>query len=349
MGRGSRIAALALAGFGVLCNGAGAQNLAFSLFERYVEPLRVQLGIPGLSAAIVQDGQIVWEKGFGQSDVENFVVAKPDTPYNIADLTQTFTTILLAQCAERGRLQADDPIRRWVPTAADPPATLRQVLSHSSGLTGGFRYDLSRFALLTKVVESCANLPYRTSVSRAIIDRVAMIDAAPGRDLTPIASDEPPQGDQAADERYGAALRRLAVPYRIDKRGRASRGELPPASVDAATGLIASVRDLAKYDGALDILIRPDTLAQVWTNASANGTTLPTALGWFAQTYEGQRLVWQFGLIPDAYSSLILKIPSRRLTLIMLANSDGLSAPFAFHEGDVTTSLFVRAFLKLFL
>ena len=71
-------------------------------------------------------------------------------------------------------------------------------------------------------------------------------------------------------------------------------------------------------------------------------------MGWFSQTYEGQRLIWQFGVVPDAYSSLILKIPARRLTLILLANSDGLTAPFPLQDGDVTASLFARTFLRLF-
>jgi hypothetical protein len=40
-------------------------------------------------------------------------------------------------------------------------------------------------------------------------------------------------------------------------------------------------------------------------------------------------------------------LPNRELTLILLANSDGLSAPFALENGDVTTSLFAQTFLRL--
>jgi CubicO group peptidase (beta-lactamase class C family) len=40
-----------------------AQSLAFGLFERYLEPLRTQAGIPGLAATIWQNGQMVWERG----------------------------------------------------------------------------------------------------------------------------------------------------------------------------------------------------------------------------------------------------------------------------------------------
>ena len=87
-----------------------------------------------------------------------------------------------------------------------------------------------------------------------------------------------------------------------------------------------------------------------WTNATTSDfSAVPMGLGWFVQDYRGERIVWHFGLIPDAYSSLVLKIPSRRLTLILLANSDGLSAPFQLHLGDVTRSVFAAVVLRLAL
>jgi CubicO group peptidase (beta-lactamase class C family) len=345
-------ATLALASFVALDTPAKAQNLAIALFERYVEPLRVQAGIPGLSAAIVQDGQIVWERGFGHAEIEGALPARPDTPYNVGDLTQTFTTVLLAQCAERVLVRPDDPIRTWVPLAPDPPATLRQVLSHTSGPTGGFRYDSGRFALLTGVVESCTSQPYRRALAQRILDRVVMFESVPGRDFQIPGADGEPLFSETVLARYTAVVQRLAAPYKVDKRGRATRAEPPPPGIDASTGLIASVRDLAKFDAGLDsyVLVRADILTQTWINAtSANGVSTPTTLGWFSQIFQRERLVWHFGLVPDAYSGLILKIPSRRLTLILLANSDGLSAPFSLQSGDVTSSLFARTFLRLFL
>ena len=81
--------------------------------------------------------------------------------------------------------------------------------------------------------------------------------------------------------------------------------------MNAATGLIASVRDLAKYDAALDVIVRPTTLSETWANVVVNGAVQPTTMGWFGQTHEGLRIIWQFGVVPDAYSSLILKIPAR--------------------------------------
>ena len=331
--------------------GAGAQNLAFNRFEQYVDPLRQQAGIPGLSAAILQDDQIVWERGFGYRDVEALLPARPDTPYPIGDLTQTFSAVMLLTCFELGLMDLDQPIGTWAPAVADPGTTLQQLLGHAAppGAPSGFRYDPGRFATLAAPIEACGQEPYRKLLAHYVLDRMVMHDAVPGRDIVTAPPELRDLFDETAMERYAAALARLAAPYKVDKRGRASRSELPAAGISAANGLIASVRDLAQYDAGLDVLLTPETLALSWTNGVANNAPLPTGLGWFVQTYQGERLVWQFGLVPDAYSSLILKVPGRRLTLILLANSDGLSAPYALEKGDVTSSLFAKTFLRLFL
>ena len=59
--------------------------------------------------------------------------------------------------------------------------------------------------------------------------------------------------------------------------------------------------------------------------------------------------MWHFGLARDAYSALYIKVPGRKLTLILLANSDGLAVPYNLASGDVTASLFAQLFLKLFV
>jgi CubicO group peptidase (beta-lactamase class C family) len=127
--------------------------------------------------------------------------------------------------------------------------------------------------------------------------------------------------------------------------------------ITASNGLVTTAMDLAKFDAALtpvdsddhSALLLPDTLNAMWASAfGKNGATLPTGLGWFVQSYNGERIVWQFGSVPGAYSALVLKLPNRGVTFILLANSDGLSAPFNLAQGDVTKSLFASVFLRLF-
>jgi CubicO group peptidase (beta-lactamase class C family) len=321
-------------------------------FERYLELLRQQAGIPGLSAAILKDGQIVWERGFGYQNLESRIVATPDTPYLVGDISQTLATVLLLQCVEERHLELDAPLTRYGAKLPEPDASLRQVLSHTSAAgTAAFKYDPERFAQLTTVMEWCAPQPYRKSVSHRVLERLAMKDSVPGRDLRDPSVVPDWLYEPTALARYAGVLDRLAIPYRLDKKGKPVRSDpLPAAGITAADGLVSTVRDLARFDAAIDdlILLREETLAVAWSNATGrDGTPVPTGIGWFVQSYEGEPVVWHFGLIPGSYSSLILKLPARRATLILLANSDGLSAPFQLPLGDVTRSLFATVFLKL--
>lgn len=337
-----------------------AQSLPLLLFEQYLDALRLQARIPGLSAAIVGERGIVWERGLGLQDVEASIRAAPDTLYPVEGLTQTFTSVLLLQCVEGGRLTLDDAVALPPATPEELPstATIRQLMSHTSraSLAEPFRYDPAAYALLTRVAERCSGRTFRKGLALFVLDRLAMTDSVPGLDLVDPGAEDRYRFDQAALDRYHDALTRLAVGYRLD-RGRPVRAApLAERGVNAATGLVSTVRDLARFDVALvqttledPFLLQRETLAMAWTNvAAADGTPLPTALGWFAQTDRGDRVVWHFGQVPGAYSSMFLKLPDRKLTLILLANSDGLSAPFPLAAGNVTESLFARLFLRLF-
>lgn len=319
--------------------------------ERYLEVLREQAGIPGMSAAIVQDGQITWEDGFGYQDIRARIRATPDTPYVVADLSETLAAVLLLQCVEQRRIDLDARASQYGALLPEPTATVRQILTHTSADPPGdaFLYSPDRFAQLTPVIEWCAPQPYRKSVAHRLLDRLAMKDSVPGTDLvdrTVVSEDL----FEAADlDRYQQVLARTAIGYKVDGRRRAERNDLPPVGINAATGLVSTVRDLAQFDVALDssVLLLEDTLNAAWTPAMTNGgAAVPFGLGWFVQTYRGERVVWHFGYIPNAYSSLILKLPARHTTLILLANSDALSAPFELASGDVTRSVFATLFLK---
>lgn len=329
--------------------------LATPPLEHYLEALRQQAGIPGLSAAVVQEGELVWEKGFGFQNVESRIRATPDTPYFVGGLSQSLAAVLLLQCVEQRRLGLDDPVRRFGLTLPEEGATLRHVLSHSSAGSPGstYRFAPERYAQLATVMEWCAPQPYRKSVSHRLLERLAMKDSVPGADLKD--ANVVPEGlyDPADLERYARVLERVAVPYKVEGRNRAVRTDPPGAEgINAASGLITTVRDLAQFELALDsaLLLLDETRAGAWSPVpAADGTMMPTGLGWFVQRYRDEPVVWQYGHIPNAYSSMIIRLPARRLTLILLANSDGLAAPFDLASGDVTRSLFATLFLRLFI
>ena len=324
-------------------------------YETYLDSLRQQAGIPGLSAAIVKDGQIAWERGFGYQNVEARIPATPDTPYPVLDLTQTLGATLVLQCLEQRLLDLGDAVSRFGVTFDDAPgATVRQMLTHTSSTATGdtFKYDPERYSHLMQVVESCVPQPYRKTVAHRVLDRLAMKDSVPGRDLH-----DPsvvPEGtyDPAVLERYARVLDRMAIAYKVDKRNRPTRSDVVLAEgINAADGLISTVRDLARLDAAIDdgILLTPETLEAAWSpGLSKDKTQLPMGLGWFVQSYRGEPVVWHFGLAPGGYSSLIVKLPAHRVTLILLANSDGLTGPYQLQSGDVTRSPFAAVFLRLF-
>jgi CubicO group peptidase (beta-lactamase class C family) len=325
------------------------------VLESYLEALRLQSGIPGMSAAIVRDGVVIWEKGYGFQDVSARLRATPDTPYLVGDMAEPLASVLLLQCVEQRVLALDEPFRRYAIGGIDGDATLRQLLSHTppEPTAVPFAYNPDRYAQLTAAMEWCAPQPYRKSVAHRLLNRLAMKDSVPGTDLLdpalvlPEGLFEPKEIDD-----YRRVLARLAVPYKVDGKGRAERNDLPGLPISATGGLVSTVRDLAKFDRSLDAyeLIAEETLAVAWSPAAERGGVFsPMGLGWFVQPYKGERLVWHFGYIQNAYSSLILKIPARHVTFILLANGDGLSAPFQLQSGDVTRSLFASLFLRLAL
>ena len=317
-------------------------------FTRYLEPLRIQAGIPGLSAAIASNGRIIWEGGLGYADVEAKVAAAPHTPYPVASITKTFSSTMLMQCVEAGRLNLDTPIRTYTTSVPDANATVRHVLAMASDAPAGstYRYDGDRFGNgLTPVVETCTGAAYRTALARQILDRVGMADSVPGHDLE--TATESSGFDSATLSRYRAVLSRLAKPY-VFRDSHAVLSEYPPKGINAAAGLISTVRDLARYDAALDaqVLMSSSTQSIAWTPFRlASGQNAPYGLGWFVQSTVAGRAIWHYGQWPT-FSSLILKLPDRGVTLILLANSDGLSSWFPMAAGDVTVSPFARAFIE---
>ena len=327
-----------------------AQSLTFSLFERYLESLRDEAGIPGLSVAIVQNGQLAWERGLGRQDVDANIFASPDTPYALGDLSQIFGgTLLLKKCLDESHGELTDPVARWAPFA-ERATTLAHLLAHAAP-AGGFRYSPERFSALTEVVSECGRREYAQVLVNDVFDRLGMASSVPGDALaTPTAADRA-LFDEARLSRYAAIVRRMAVPYRVPSRGRVIRAEAAPRAVDAAAGVVTTVRDLARFDAALDAgaLLARGTRELAWTQATIGGATLPTGLGWFVQQYRGEPLIWHAGMVRDSYSALVLKAPRRGMTLILLANSDGLTAPFSLENGDITSSVFARLFLRLFV
>jgi CubicO group peptidase (beta-lactamase class C family) len=329
-----------------------ADDFVLSRFSDYLDALRVQAGIPGLAAAIVSSNAVNWEGAFGQQDVERNIATRSFTPFQLDGTTQTVVASVALRCAQDGWLSLDDPVSKFAPSSPDAGATIRQLLTHTTAGPNGlaFSYRPERLAPVAAAVAGCADSTFRWGMYHFIFESMAMVDSVPGSDvvqLTPPAERFP----ASVLQHYADVLRQLATPYAVDARGRATPSSYVASTLTPASGLVSTVRDLEKFDLALKRgdVVRLETLAFAWTPPiGANGQPLPHAYGWFVQDYNGERIVWQFGVSDNASSSMMITLPRRGLTLILLANSQGLARPFALSAGDVTVSPFARLFLSIF-
>ena len=330
-----------------------ADDLVLSRFSDYIDALRGQAGIPGLAATIIRDGDVTnWEHSYGRMDVERSLPVRADTPFEIDGITQLFTASLVLRCVEEGRFSLDDPIGLLAKDSPEPGATLRQILTHTSLTPDGlvYSYRPERLNSLVETISACRGMSYRAAVAE-LLDRFAMVDSIPGLNTLTLI----PPADRVTDEdleRYTAVFDRLAKPYAVDSLRRPTASQYTATGLTPASGLISTVRDLARFDVALrrGVIVQPESLAAAWTPPlDKKAQRLPHGIGWFVQNYNAERIVWQFGVSDNASSSIIITVPTRGITLILLANSSGLARPFQLSAGDVMVSPFARLFLSIFV
>jgi CubicO group peptidase (beta-lactamase class C family) len=88
---------------------------------------------PSIAAAVLRDGEVIWQSAVGAADVEVGVEATADTQYRVGSITKTFTAAAIMQLRDAGKLDLEDTLDRHVEGAAHAP-TIRRLLSHASGL-----------------------------------------------------------------------------------------------------------------------------------------------------------------------------------------------------------------------
>lgn len=109
-------------------------------FDAYVESVRKTFDVPGIAVAIVKDGQVVLERGYGVRELDRPAQVDAHTLFAIASNTKAFTSASLSILADDGKLKLDDRVIDHLPwfRMADPYVTremrLRDLLAHRSGL-----------------------------------------------------------------------------------------------------------------------------------------------------------------------------------------------------------------------
>jgi CubicO group peptidase (beta-lactamase class C family) len=326
-----------------------AEPETWEQFEAELDVLRQEMKIPGMSVAVVKDGQLVWACGLGNADLENHMSATPETPYHLASVTKTFAAVIIMQLVQENKLSLDDPVSRYgVNLPEGDKVLVRHLLSHTSeGTPGGhYQYNGTRYGQLSQVVQAATGQSLQELMYERIIQPLGMENTAPSPPASCAGLSFAP-----TCERVYAALTRL---YYLD----VNFNPVPGYNEDyfnAGAGLMSTVIDLAKFDAALDAntLVTEATKNLMWTPTVSNsGQKLPYGLGWFTQDYGGMRLIWHTGFSPPSTSALFLKIPEEGLTFIALANTDLISRNFQAGHGDasdVLDSILALTFYKHFV
>src|SRR5882762_1144189 len=104
--------------------------------EAAISKFMASTHVPGLSAAVVEDGRLAWAAGFGMADLENNVPATAHTLYRLASISKSLTATAAMQLFERGQLDLDAPVQEYCPSFPQKPwpISTRQVLGHLGGI-----------------------------------------------------------------------------------------------------------------------------------------------------------------------------------------------------------------------
>lgn len=292
---------------------------------------------PSVAAAVVRQGDVVWETALGAANVEAGVDATPDTQYRIGSITKTFTAVAIMQLRDAGKLDLEDPVDRHLEAAQRAPS-IRRLLSHTSGLQREppgdvwetlefgppeavldtlaeaeqvlapgtrFHYSNLAFAVLGLVVEHASGAPYEQYVRERIfaplgIERISFRPSEP------------------------AAVGYLVHPY--------ADGVWEEAPVDTggwvpAGQMWGTVRDLCTWAAFLaepdPAVLRPETVEEMRTVQSIadhERWTSGYGLG-LGLRRDGERVLAGHGGSMPGFIAGVLVSPTERIGAAVLTNS----------------------------
>jgi serine beta-lactamase-like protein LACTB, mitochondrial len=317
--------------------------------EKAVSAFMAANSVPGVSVAVVQNGQPVWSAGFGMADLEDSAPAISSTLYRLGSISKSITAVAILQLYERGKLDLDAPVQKYCPAfpQKDSPITSRQLLAHLSGIRHynddgkgdvpadsarhfttmeeslqlfasdpllskpgtQFHYSTYGYTLLGCVLEGAASQKYVDFVRENVFHPAAM---------------EHTQSDD-----FFAIVPHRTRWYHRDKTGAVhNAGVLDSSYKIPGGGLISSADDMANFEAALlaGKLVKPATQEMMWTpQQTADGKPTTYALGWGVGDHFGLHLIGHDGG-QQGTSTAILLAPQKSAAIVVLANMDQLNA-----------------------
>jgi len=310
---------------------------AIAEFEKFVNDQMALDRAPGLSVGFIR-GDYVWSKGFGYSDLENMVSAKPETSYRLASLTKSITALAVLQLVEASKVELDAEVQTYVPYFPRKkwPITVRLLLGHLGGISHYKDYDLEERIKLHKntkealaifqdfdlVAEPGSKYNY-SSYGYNLLG--AVIEGASGQ----------PYGDYIREhifEPLGMNNSRLDDPsdlisnrvrgYRLVKGEIKNSEYVDVSSRFAGGGTRSTVIDLLKYaQGIIEgKLLKAETWKQMFTSmATKDGFFTGYGMGWYVRPGRGHFQVSHGGSQPETMTYLLI-FPLERFGLAVASN-----------------------------
>jgi serine beta-lactamase-like protein LACTB len=313
--------------------------------EKAVSAFMTANSVPGVSIAVVENGQPVWSAGFGMSDLEDSAPATSSTLYRLGSISKPITAVAILQLYERGKLDLDAPVQKYCPAfpQKDSPITSRQLLAHLSGIRhynnngkGDVPDDSARhFATMEESLQLFASDPllsrpgtqfhystYGYTLLGCVLEGASSqqyVDFVRENVFRPAAMDH----TQADD--FFAIIPHRTRWYHRDKSGAVhNAGVLDSSYKIPGGGLISSADDMANFEAAIlaDKLVKRTTRDLMWTVAQPTESE-PShyALGWFISDKFGLHQVGHDGG-QQGTSTAILLVPQKSAAVAVLTNMD---------------------------
>jgi serine beta-lactamase-like protein LACTB len=298
--------------------------------------------IPGVQVAVGVDGKVVWSEGFGYADVGRGVPVTAATQFRIGSVSKPLTAAGLALLYERGKLDLDAPIQRYVPYFPDKgfPITTRQLAGHLAGIRHyqGDEFLLNRrFASVREGLEiferdSLLFAPgTRFSYSSYGFNLVsAVIEGAAREDFLPYMTRNvfrPLRMTHTAPDRADSVMPNRTAFYVADSASHFRPA--PPVDLSykwAGGGFLSTAEDLVRFGSALlrPGFVKAETLDLLFTSQhTSRGDPTGYGLGWFVSTDTlGHRVVFHGGGSVGGTTAFVVDRDSRVVVAILSNLSD---------------------------
>jgi CubicO group peptidase (beta-lactamase class C family) len=325
---------------------AADYSTALAAIEKALDDRRKELGIPGISLAIVKDDQIIYLKGLGYKDIDKKLPVTPDTRFAIGSASKAFTAMLAVMSADSGKLSLDDSPKKFLPyfTLRDPDAaakiTLRDLLSHRSGLnrtdlamvTGVLnREELIKVAGMAKPTAKLGEkFQYQNVMYAAAGEAVAKAENSTWDKLI---ADRifKPLGMKNSDTTAAAMQKSkdFSLGYDYNPTTKETR-HLPQREIPAAApagAINSSARDMAQWlrlmlaNGTINgrRLVSEKNFDELVRKQINIAGSVDYGLGWFLRQWSGHKVVEHGGNI-DGFNSQVALMPDQKLGFVLLTN-----------------------------